>query len=167
MLDTTSFFEKLFIDMEKDDLIEEIESDVEDKNSLVFDDKVKADLLQDQFSSVFTKEPLQNIPSFELRSQTKVRTVNIQAEEVEKKLKSLQILPKKPVNVLFDPTYVTYVQLSYVALYRLCTPIFCKEVCYFLFRTHISFFPVLWIKNAIISNLQIHIVRVRECSHIR
>ena len=33
MLDTTSFFVKLFIDMEKDDLIEEIESDVEDKNT--------------------------------------------------------------------------------------------------------------------------------------
>ena len=33
MLDTTSFFVKLFIDMEKDDLIEDIESDVEDKST--------------------------------------------------------------------------------------------------------------------------------------
>ena len=33
MLDRTSFFVKLFIDMEKDDLIEDIESDVEDKST--------------------------------------------------------------------------------------------------------------------------------------
>ena len=33
VLDTTSFFVKLFIDMEKDDLIEDIESDVEDKST--------------------------------------------------------------------------------------------------------------------------------------
>ena len=32
MLDTTSFFVKLFIDMEKDDLIEEIESDIKQKS---------------------------------------------------------------------------------------------------------------------------------------
>ena len=36
MLDTTSVFVKLFIDIEKDDLIEEIESDVEDKNTKMF-----------------------------------------------------------------------------------------------------------------------------------
>ena len=33
VMDTTSFFVKLFIDMEKDDLIEDIESDVEDKST--------------------------------------------------------------------------------------------------------------------------------------
>ena len=56
---------------------------------MVFDDKKKADLLHDQFSSVFTKEPLHNIPSFSMRSQTKIRTIEIPVEEVEKKLRSL------------------------------------------------------------------------------
>ena len=55
----------------------------------MFDDKVKANLLQDQFSSVFTKEPLHNIPSFDMRSQSKIRSIEIPVEEVEKKLRSL------------------------------------------------------------------------------
>ena len=64
-------------------------ANVDDKNSLVFDDKEKANLFQDQFSSVFTKEPLHNIPSFTMRSQSKIRTIEIPIEEVEKKLRSL------------------------------------------------------------------------------
>ena len=42
-------------------------ANLDDKTSLVFDDKEKANLLQDQFSSVFTKKPLQNIPFFRLQ----------------------------------------------------------------------------------------------------
>ena len=56
---------------------------------MVIDDKEKTDLLQNHFSSVFTKELLYNIPSFCARSQIKLRTRVIQAEDVVKKLKSL------------------------------------------------------------------------------
>ena len=52
-------------------------ANVDDKSSLVFDDKEKANLLQNQFTKVFTKEPLHNIPSFRMRSQTKIRTIEI------------------------------------------------------------------------------------------
>ena len=62
---------------------------IDDKNSLVFDDKEKANLLQKQFSSVFTKEPLHNIPSVRTRSQIKITTADITVESVELKLKSL------------------------------------------------------------------------------
>ena len=61
----------------------------EDKNSLVFDDKEKADLLQKQFCGVFTEEPLNNIPAFEERSRIKIRNIEILVETVAKKLKVL------------------------------------------------------------------------------
>ena len=64
-------------------------SNIDDKTSLVFDDKEKANLLQTQFSSVFTKEPLHNIPFFSMRSQIKIRTIEIPVDAVRKKLKSL------------------------------------------------------------------------------
>lgn len=64
-------------------------ANVDDKTSLVFDDKEKANILQDQFSSVFTKEPLHNVPVFSSRSVKKIRLIEIPVEAVEKKLKSL------------------------------------------------------------------------------
>ena len=64
-------------------------ANVDDKESLVFDDKEKANILQQQFSSVFTKEPLHNIPSIKTRSHSKIRTTVISVEAVEEKLKSL------------------------------------------------------------------------------
>ena len=63
--------------------------DPEDKNSLVFDDKKKANLLQKQFSSVFTREPLEDIPSIEKRTRKSIRNVQITVEMVNKKLKEL------------------------------------------------------------------------------
>ena len=63
--------------------------DANDKDSLAFDDKVKANILQDQFASVFTREPHQNIPYFEVRSQTKISSIVFPVEAVEKKLKNL------------------------------------------------------------------------------
>ena len=64
-------------------------ADLKNQESLVFDDKGKADLLQDQFSSVFTKESLHDIPSFCPRSHIKLGTIVIQVEDVVKKLKGL------------------------------------------------------------------------------
>ena len=64
---------------------------IEDKNSLVFDDEKKANLLQKQFSSVYTNEPLDEIPLIEKRTNKTVKDVNITAEMVKKKLKTLNI----------------------------------------------------------------------------
>ena len=61
----------------------------EDKNSLVFDDEKKANLLQKQFSSVYTKEALDTIPQFEARTHTKIGQVAILADLVNKKLRTL------------------------------------------------------------------------------
>ena len=60
-----------------------------DKNSLVFDDEKKANLLQEQFSSAFTKEPLEDIPSITTRTAEKIERIKINAEKVSKKLKAL------------------------------------------------------------------------------
>ena len=60
-----------------------------DKNSLVFEDEKKANLLQKQFSSVFTKEPLEHIPSISNRTAEKVKHVEIKAKKVSEKLKAL------------------------------------------------------------------------------
>ena len=63
----------------------------EDRNSLVFEDEKKANLLQKQFSSVFTKEPLDHIPSITTRTAAKIEHVEIKAEKVSEKLLSIQI----------------------------------------------------------------------------
>ena len=55
-------------------------SDLKNKESLVFNDKEKADL---------TKESLHDIPSFYVRSQIKLGTIVIQVEDIVKKLKGL------------------------------------------------------------------------------
>ena len=62
---------------------------IDDKNSLVFDDRKKADLLQKQFSSVYTREPLDDIPSIDERTRSKIGKVRITAKMVKKKLKAL------------------------------------------------------------------------------
>lgn len=66
-----------------------LQENMNDKNSLAFDDEKKANLLQKQFSSVYTIEPLTNIPSFEMRTQMKVNKVEIIARTVNEKLKAL------------------------------------------------------------------------------
>ena len=63
--------------------------DPDDKSSLVFDDEKKANILQKQFSSVFTREPLENIPSIEKRTRKSISNILTTAEKVNKKLKAL------------------------------------------------------------------------------
>ena len=54
------------------------------------------------FSSVFTKEPVYNIPSVKMRSQTKIETAKLTAVSVEIKSKNLKhkhvFLVKSEVN---------------------------------------------------------------------
>ena len=52
-------------------------ADVKDKNSTKFDDKEKADILQSQFSSVFTREPDGEIPRMENRTVTSIKNLKI------------------------------------------------------------------------------------------
>ena len=64
-------------------------ANINDKNSLVFDDKEKANILQQQFCSVFTKESLDDIPPFNTRSWKKIKSTAISVQSVEEKLKNL------------------------------------------------------------------------------
>ena len=59
-----------------------------DKSSLCFTDKDKADILQDQFCSVFTKEPDGDLPEFQQRTDSKVE-LDLTLEMVKKELESL------------------------------------------------------------------------------
>ena len=63
--------------------------DVNDKDSLIFEDNKKANILQKQFSGVYTKEPIEELPFFKDRTQSKISFITITTEMVRKKLKSL------------------------------------------------------------------------------
>ena len=71
-------------------------ADVSDKDTLKFDDKEKADILQQQFSSVFTKEPAGALPEFHKRCMTNIHLRTISGDDVKKKLKCLN--PDKSIG---------------------------------------------------------------------
>ena len=56
-----------------------------------FDDKSKADILQDQFASVFTVEPDGELPKFELRTNSSIQDICIATASVQKKLLELDV----------------------------------------------------------------------------
>ena len=64
---------------------------IEDPNSLKFDDKDKAEILQDQFCSVFTKENGGEIPTMDKRTDKKLASLRVAAELVRKEILSLNI----------------------------------------------------------------------------
>ena len=66
-------------------------SNPDNKDSLVFDDKDKADVLQNQFSSVFTQEPDGDIPIITPRTDVKINSIHITSDMVLKLLKDLKI----------------------------------------------------------------------------
>ena len=66
-------------------------SNPENKDSLVFDDKDKADVVQNQFSSMFTQEPEGDIPRLAPRTDAKVNNIHVTAEMVLELLKTLKI----------------------------------------------------------------------------
>ena len=59
--------------------------------SLQFDDEAKANILQRQFSSVFTNEPHNQAPDFNARTNTKLERLTITIEMVLEALKSLNL----------------------------------------------------------------------------
>ena len=64
---------------------------VKDPNSLKFDDKDKANILQQQFSSVFTKEQHGNLPTLDTRTDKKIRHLIIIEEMVRKEIIALNV----------------------------------------------------------------------------
>ena len=60
-----------------------------DKLSIKHSDKEKANILQKQFSSVFTIEPEGQLPRFDIRTTSSIPEVTISAEMVSKKIKAL------------------------------------------------------------------------------
>ena len=62
-----------------------------DKDSTKFTDKDKADILQRQFSSVYTTEPVNNIPSLDKRTDTMIGYLIITIEMVKTELKKLNV----------------------------------------------------------------------------
>ena len=65
--------------------------DKENPNSLKFDDGEKANILQDQFCSVFTKEQPGSTPSLEKRTNKDITHLHITKESVRKEILSLNL----------------------------------------------------------------------------
>ena len=65
--------------------------DPEDKDSLKFDDKEKANILQDQFFSVFTQESCSNIPRLPPRTLSTISDVHITKEMVTTLFEALNV----------------------------------------------------------------------------
>ena len=70
--------------------------DVRKKDSLKFGDKDKAEILQRQFSSVYTEEPAGEIPTFQERCNSRILFPKLSAESVKKKLSNLN--PDKSIG---------------------------------------------------------------------
>lgn len=64
---------------------------INDKSSIRFDNKEKADILQKQFTSVFTREPDTLLPEFQPRTVTRFPDVEITNDVIKKKLENLDV----------------------------------------------------------------------------
>ena len=67
-------------------------ANVEDNNSLKFDGAEKANILQKQFSSVYTREPDGDIPTFESLTESSINNLYVTEEMVREKLKNLNAI---------------------------------------------------------------------------
>ena len=63
--------------------------DKKNPNSLRFDDREKAEILQEQFCSVFTKEQLESIPGLEKRTDKTIKDLEIVEASVRKEILAL------------------------------------------------------------------------------
>ena len=66
-------------------------ADNKDLESTIFDDKKKVDIRQKQFSSDFTREPDDDIPTMEARTKVKIKALKVTLEAVKKLIKKLNI----------------------------------------------------------------------------
>jgi len=94
--------------------------DCKNKNSTKFSDKEKADVLQHQFTSVFTQEPDGELPEFPTRTVNDIHTFAITSEMVTKKINSLDVnkaggpdeihprLLKELANEVSDPLAIIF-----------------------------------------------------------
>ena len=65
--------------------------DPKDKSSTKFNDKEKADILQNQYSSVFTIEPCQDLPSLDRRTNNRIPEIEIDKVMVENEINKLNV----------------------------------------------------------------------------
>ena len=65
--------------------------DEKDDTLTIFDDKEKANILQKQFVSVFTKEPNAEVPVFDKTTEVNVPNINITEEMVRNKILKLNV----------------------------------------------------------------------------
>ena len=64
---------------------------INDKKSIKFDDNEKANILQKQFSSIFTQEPEEEMPSLNKRTDICVLNINVTEVMVRKEIFGLNI----------------------------------------------------------------------------
>jgi len=64
---------------------------LDDEGTMKYTDKEKADILQSQFSSVFTNEPLDDIPFIDKRTENTIGDCRISTEKVEEEIKNLNV----------------------------------------------------------------------------
>ena len=66
-------------------------ADVKDPESTKFDDNEKANILQKQFSSVFTREPDGEVPTMEAKTNVKIQGLTVTATSIKKLIKKLKV----------------------------------------------------------------------------
>ena len=66
-------------------------ADVKDNDSLKFDDKEKANILQQQFSSVFNREPDGDIPRIHSRADSSICDLHVTEDMIKKELINLNV----------------------------------------------------------------------------
>ena len=64
---------------------------INDTNSLKYDDKDKANILQEQFSSVYTNDQGENLPTMEKRTSERIEHLVITEEMVKKEILALNV----------------------------------------------------------------------------
>ena len=65
--------------------------DIENKKSIKFDDKDKANILQNQFVSVFTKEPEDGIPVISKKTEANISSLRVTDDMIHKKILALNV----------------------------------------------------------------------------
>ena len=68
-----------------------LSQDEKDETSTKFDDKEKANILQKQFVSVFTKEPNAEVPILNKKAEAKIPNINITEETVRNEILKLNV----------------------------------------------------------------------------
>ena len=68
-----------------------LREDPKNKDSVKFTDKEKANILQNQFASVFTREPDGDIPNIRLRTNANIWNVHVTSEMVKEEINNMNV----------------------------------------------------------------------------